>query len=38
MMFFILSILALLLFLLGVLYLIFEFSNMPQDFISYDDF
>jgi hypothetical protein len=38
MMFFILSILALLLFFLGVLYLIFEFSNMPQDFISYDDF
>lgn len=38
MMFFILSVLALFPFFLGVLYLIFEFSNMPQDFISYDDF
>lgn len=23
---------------LGVIYLIFEFSNHPQDFITYDDF
>lgn len=38
MMFFILSVLTILPVFLGVVYFIFEFSNMPQDFISYDDF
>ncbi len=33
-----LSVLTILPVFLGVVYFIFEFSNMPQDFISYDDF
>ena len=33
-----LSVLTILPVFLGVIYFIFEFSNMPQDFISYDDF
>ena len=33
-----LSVLTILPVFLGIIYFIFEFSNMPQDFISYDDF
>ena len=33
-----LSVLTILPVFLGAVYFIFEFSNMPQDFISYDDF
>lgn len=33
-----LSVLTILPVFLGVTYFIFEFSNTPQDFISYDDF
>ena len=36
--FIILSLLATLSIFLGVIYFIYEFSNTPQDFISYDDF
>lgn len=36
--FIILSLSAILPVFLGVVYLIYEFSNIPQDFISYDDF
>ncbi|CAM2079502.1 MAG: hypothetical protein NSGCLCUN01_03722 [uncultured Clostridium sp.] len=32
------SILTILPVFLGVIYFIFEFSNAPQDFISYEDF
>lgn len=36
--FIILSLLGILPVFLGVIYFIYEFSNFPQDFISYDDF
>ena len=36
--FILLSLLAIFPILFGVIYLIFEFSNHPQDFITYDDF